>query len=166
MAALQAAASFPPYAYSGVASVPSPMPYKANTCTPFSSAYSHFVDSSRYCPELSISSSSRRFRRFHSDRLRSGRQYFPRTDAFSPALSAALFSASALLLCDKSLHSHNLPFLSVITVAGGIAEIECVDSKKRRPGITSKTALFCCGSERTLYGETAAEEIGVRPIPV
>ena len=27
-------------------------------------------------------------------------------------------------------------------------------------------ALFCCGSERTLHGETAAEEIGVRPIPV
>ena len=27
-------------------------------------------------------------------------------------------------------------------------------------------ALFCCGSERTLYGKTAAEEIGVRPIPV
>ena len=38
--------------------------------------------------------------------------------------------------------------------------------EKRRLGITSKTALFCCGSERTLYGETAAEEIGVRPIPV
>ena len=38
--------------------------------------------------------------------------------------------------------------------------------KKRRLGITSKTALFCCGSERTLHGETAAEEIGVRPIPV
>ena len=35
--------------------------------------------------------------------------------------------------------------------------------KKRRLGITSKTALFCCGSERTLHGETAAEEIGVRP---
>ena len=39
-------------------------------------------------------------------------------------------------------------------------------AKKRRLGITPKTALFCCGSERTLYGETAAEEIGVRPIPV
>lgn len=38
--------------------------------------------------------------------------------------------------------------------------------KKRRLGITSKTALFCCGSERTFYGETTAEEIGVRPIPV
>ena len=38
--------------------------------------------------------------------------------------------------------------------------------KKRRLEITSKTALFCCGSERTLHGETAAEEIGVRPIPV
>ena len=37
--------------------------------------------------------------------------------------------------------------------------------KKRRLGITPKTALFCCGSERTFYGETAAEEIGVRPIP-
>ena len=36
-------------------------------------------------------------------------------------------------------------------------------AKKRRLGITSKTALFCCGSERTLHGETAAEEIGVRP---
>ena len=35
--------------------------------------------------------------------------------------------------------------------------------KKRRLGITSKTALFCCGSERTLHGEAAAEEIGVRP---
>ena len=73
---------------------------------------------------------------------------------------------TASFICDESLHSHNLPFLSVITAAGGIAEIECADSKKRRPGITSKTALFCCGSERTLYGETAAEEIGVRPIPV
>ena len=39
-------------------------------------------------------------------------------------------------------------------------------AKKRRLGITPKTALFCCGSERTLHGETAAEEIGVRPIPV
>lgn len=39
-------------------------------------------------------------------------------------------------------------------------------SKKRRLGITPKTALFCCGSERTLHGEAAAEEIGVRPIPV
>ena len=39
-------------------------------------------------------------------------------------------------------------------------------AKKRRLGITSKAALFCCGSERTLHGETAAEEIGVRPIPV
>ena len=38
--------------------------------------------------------------------------------------------------------------------------------EKRRLGITSKTALFCCGSERTPHGETAAEEIGVRPIPV
>ena len=35
--------------------------------------------------------------------------------------------------------------------------------KKRRLGITSKAALFCCGSERTLHGEAAAEEIGVRP---
>ena len=35
--------------------------------------------------------------------------------------------------------------------------------KKRRLGITSKTAFFCCGSERTFHGETAAEEIGVRP---
>ena len=25
---------------------------------------------------------------------------------------------------------------------------------------------FCCGSERTFHGKTAAEEIGVRPIPV
>ena len=39
-------------------------------------------------------------------------------------------------------------------------------AKKRHLGITPKTALFCCGSERTLHGETAAEEIGVRPIPV
>ena len=39
-------------------------------------------------------------------------------------------------------------------------------AKKRHLGITSKTALFCCGSERTLHGEAAAEEIGVRPIPV
>jgi len=39
-------------------------------------------------------------------------------------------------------------------------------AKKRRLGITPKTALFCCGSERTLYGETAAEEVCVRPIPV
>ena len=38
--------------------------------------------------------------------------------------------------------------------------------KKRRLEITPKTALFCCGSERTFYGEAAAEEIGVRPIPV
>ena len=45
-------------------------------------------------------------------------------------------------------------------------EIECVDSKKRRLGIISKTALFCCGSERTSHGKIAAEEIGVRPIPV
>ena len=36
------------------------------------------------------------------------------------------------------------------------------DSKKRRPGISPKTALFCCGSERTLHGKTAAEEAGVR----
>ena len=67
---------------------------------------------------------------------------------------------------DKFFHSYNLLFLSAIIAAGGIAEIECTDSKKRRLGITSKTALFCCGSERTLYGEAAAEEIGVRPIPV
>ncbi|WP_295049680.1 hypothetical protein [Ruminococcus sp.] len=39
-------------------------------------------------------------------------------------------------------------------------------AKKRRPGITSKTALFCCGSERTFHSKAAAEEIGVRPIPV
>ena len=39
-------------------------------------------------------------------------------------------------------------------------------AKKRRLGILPKTALFCCGSERTFHGETAAEEIGVRPIPV
>lgn len=39
-------------------------------------------------------------------------------------------------------------------------------AKKRRLGITPKTALFCCGSERTFHGEAAAEEIGVRPIPV
>ena len=39
-------------------------------------------------------------------------------------------------------------------------------AKKRRLGITPTTALFCCGSERTLHGKTAAEEIGVRPIPV
>ena len=64
---------------------------------------------------------------------------------------------------DKFFHSYNLLFLSAIIAAGGIAEIECADSKKRRLGITSKTALFCCGSERTLYGEAAAEEIGVRP---
>ena len=38
--------------------------------------------------------------------------------------------------------------------------------KKRRLGITPKTALFCCGSERTFHGKAAAEEIGVRPIPV
>ena len=38
-----------------------------------------------------------------------------------------------------------------------------IKQKKHRPGITSKTALFCCGSERTLHGEAAAEEIGVRP---
>ena len=38
-------------------------------------------------------------------------------------------------------------------------------AKKHRLGITSKTAFFCCGSERTLHGETTAEEIGVRPIP-
>ena len=67
---------------------------------------------------------------------------------------------------DKSFHSYNLLFLSAIIVAGGIAEIECAGSKKRRLGITPKTALFCCGSERTLHGEAAAEEIGVRPIPV
>ena len=39
-------------------------------------------------------------------------------------------------------------------------------TEKRRLRSDSKTALFCCGSERTLHGETAAEEIGVRPIPV
>ena len=44
--------------------------------------------------------------------------------------------------------------------------IQYYNQEKRRLGITPKTALFCCGSERTLYGETAAEEIGVRPIPV
>ena len=36
-------------------------------------------------------------------------------------------------------------------------------AKKRRLGITSKTAFFCCGSERTLHGKAAAEEMGVRP---
>ncbi len=36
-------------------------------------------------------------------------------------------------------------------------------AKKRRLGITSKTALFCCGSERTRHGKTTAEKIGVRP---
>ena len=36
-------------------------------------------------------------------------------------------------------------------------------AKKRHLGITPKTALFCSGSERTLHGEAAAEEIGVRP---
>ena len=36
-------------------------------------------------------------------------------------------------------------------------------AKKRHLGITPKTALFCSGLERTLHGEAAAEEIGVRP---
>ena len=36
-------------------------------------------------------------------------------------------------------------------------------AKMRRLEILPKTALFCFGSERTLYGEAAAEEIGVRP---
>ena len=67
---------------------------------------------------------------------------------------------------DKSFHSYNLLFLSATIVAGELAEIECADNKKRRLGITPTTVLFCCGSERTLHGETAAEEIGVRPIPV
>jgi len=39
-------------------------------------------------------------------------------------------------------------------------------AKNRRLRIAPKTAIFCCGSERTFHGETAAEEIGVRPIPV
>ena len=44
--------------------------------------------------------------------------------------------------------------------------LDFFDSLKRRLGILPKTALFCCGSERTLHGEAAAKEIGVRPIPV
>ena len=55
--------------------------------------------------------------------------------------------------------SHTFWFLPNVAICYAMA-------KKRRLGITSKTALFCCGSERTLYGETAAEEVGVRPIPV
>ena len=38
-----------------------------------------------------------------------------------------------------------------------------IKQKKHRPGITSKTALFCCGSERTFHGKATAEEKGVRP---
>ena len=33
-------------------------------------------------------------------------------------------------------------------------------------GLLPGRRFFCCGSERTFHGETAAEEIGVRPIPV
>ncbi|WP_337591670.1 hypothetical protein [Vescimonas sp.] len=61
------------------------------------------------------------------------------------------------------MNLYNLLFIFATIVAGELAESECADSKKRRLEITSKTALSCCGSERTLHGETAAEEIGVRP---
>ena len=49
------------------------------------------------------------------------------------------------------------PSITATIVAGELAEIECANSKKRRLGITPKTALFCCGSEHTLYNISVLE---------
>ena len=43
---------------------------------------------------------------------------------------------------DKSFDSYNLLFLSAIIVAGGIAEIECADSKKAPPWNHSQDGAF------------------------
>ena len=66
---------------------------------------------------------------------------------------------------NSSAHSYNLLFLSATIVAGELAQIECTDSKQV-PSWNRFQDGACCGSERTFYGETTAEEIGVRPIPV
>ena len=46
------------------------------------------------------------------------------------AVSNQFILQSCAFICDNFFHSYNLLFLSAIVVAGGIAGIECADSKK------------------------------------
>ena len=60
---------------------------------------------------------------------------------------------------------HSAPAAKAVVQAlhGGKGLQSLIHSSLNGIGITPKTALFRCGSERTLHGEAAAEEIGVRP---
>ena len=76
--------------------------------------------------------------------------------------TAEAFYWTINIVVKKHLHSISVscaipPLVTATIVAGVIAEIECADSKKRRLGITPKTALFCCGSEHTLYNISVLE---------
>ena len=82
------------------------------------------------------------------------------------AVADQLIFQPCAFIRDKSFHSYRLLFLSAIIAAGGIAEIECMNGKKAPPWDFSQDGAFLFGSERTLHGEAAAEEVCVRPIPV
>mgnify|MGYP007099250019 FL=1 len=60
---------------------------------------------------------------------------------------------------------HSAPAAKAVVRAlhGGKGLQSLIHSSLNGIGITPKTALFRFGSERTLHGEAAAEEIGVRP---
>ena len=147
--ALYAAAFPPPTAYIGVASVPSPMPYSANTWTPFSSAYTHLVASSRKFSPLLISafirrSSSSRSARFSCGRLHLGDEVLQLADElFRPPHSP---SAARHKKFPESLRSPGIFYESIDAIK------PCRRSPARPPACGAPAPLCWHGRASDTHG--------------